>query len=282
MRQTVPADALTSHALAITEPKDNVLRRLCTRLGVTTLDHDPDIGGRYSVLSNVGLVPALLAGIDVAALRAGAAEVMDAVLAAQTPADAPPALGAALSVALAEHHAVAATVIMPYADRLGHFGLWFRQLWAESLGKDGKGTLPVRALGTVDQHSQLQLYLGGPRDKMFTIITTDVAGTGAIVPPDLASDPALAYLAGARMGDLLDAEQRATTATLIRNGRPTRLVHVPRLDAKSLGALLMHFMLETIVAAELLGVDAFDQPAVEEGKVLARQYLGERGAAKAQ
>ena len=282
LRQTVPADALTSHALAITEPKDNVLRRLCTRLGVTTLDHDPDIGGRYSVLSNVGLVPALLAGIDVAALRAGAAEVMDAVLAAQTPADAPPALGAALSVALAEHHAVAATVIMPYADRLGHFGLWFRQLWAESLGKDGKGTLPVRALGTVDQHSQLQLYLGGPRDKMFTIITTDVAGTGAIVPPDLASDPALAYLAGARMGDLLDAEQRATTATLIRNGRPTRLVHVPRLDAKSLGALLMHFMLETIVAAELLGVDAFDQPAVEEGKVLARQYLGERGAAKAQ
>ena len=282
LRQTVPADALASHAIAITEPKDNVLRRLCTRLGIATLDHDPGIGGRYSVLSNVGLVPALLSGIDVAALRAGAAEVMDSALNAASPADVPPALGAALSVALAEHHRVAATIIMPYSDRLGHFGLWFRQLWAESLGKDGKGTLPVRALGTVDQHSQLQLYLGGPRDKMFTIVTTDVAGTGAVVPADLASDPALGYLAGKRMGDLLDAEQRATAQSLIRNGRPTRLMHIARLDAKALGALLMHFMLETIITAELLGVDAFDQPAVEEGKVLARQYLGERGAAKAQ
>jgi len=164
---------------------------------------------------------------------------------------------------------------MPYVDRLAYFGLWFRQLWAESLGKDGKGTTPIRAMGTVDQHSQLQLYLAGPRDKLFTLVTLDAAGSGGTVSAAFAEQPALGYLAGRTMGDLLDAEQRATAASLVRQGRPTRILHLARLDEASLGALLMHFMLETIIAADLLGVDAFDQPAVEEGKVLARQYLGE-------
>jgi glucose-6-phosphate isomerase len=275
MRRALDADALGRHTIAVTEPRDNPLRLLATRLKAAILDHDPGVGGRYSVLSNVGLLPAMLAGIDVAALRQGAASVLDATLVASSPRDAAPALGAAVSVALAERHGIGTTVIMPYVDRLAHFGLWFRQLWAESLGKDGKGTTPIRALGTVDQHSQLQLYLAGPADKMFTLVTSEVAGTGPVISADLAADPALAYLAGKRMGDLLDAEQRATGQSLVRNHRPTRLFHLARLDAQTLGALLMHFMLETIIAADLLGVDAFDQPAVEEGKVLARQYLGE-------
>jgi glucose-6-phosphate isomerase len=224
----------------------------------------------------------MLVGLDVAALRAGAGEVLEATLGASEPRASAPAIGAAINVGLSEARGINTTVVMPYLDRLAHFGLWFRQLWAESLGKDGKGTTPVRAMGTVDQHSQLQLYLSGPADKMFTVVTSDVAGTGATVSPQLASDPSLAYVAGKRMGDLLDAEQRATAQTLIRNGRPTRLIHVPRLDEKSLGALLMHFMLETIIAADLLGINAFDQPAVEEGKVLARQYLGEMGREAAQ
>jgi glucose-6-phosphate isomerase len=164
---------------------------------------------------------------------------------------------------------------MPYVDRLAFFGLWFRQLWAESLGKNGKGTTPIRAMGAIDQHSQLQLYLAGPADKMFTLVMLDIAGQGERVAPDLADDRDLTYLVGRSMGDLLDAEQRATATSLVRNGRPTRRFQLERLDEESLGALLMHFMLETIIAADLLGVDAFDQPAVEEGKVLARQYLGE-------
>ncbi len=275
LRRDLAADRVAKHCIVVTEPRDNVLRRLAARFGMATLEHDPGIGGRYSVLSNVGLLPAMLAGIDVAALRQGAATVLDATLGAATPGDAAPALGAAVSIALAEQCRIGSTVMMPYVDRLAHFGLWFRQLWAESLGKNGKGTTPIRALGTVDQHSQLQLYLAGPADKMFTLVTSDMAGTGEVIAPDLAADAELAYLAGKRMGDLMDAEQRATAQSLIRNGRPTRIVHVPRLDAQSLGALLMHFMLETIIAADLLGVDAFDQPAVEEGKILARQYLGE-------
>lgn len=274
LRAALGEGAVGGRILALTEPRDNVLRRLALRHGMRLLDHDPGIGGRFSVLSNVALLPALIAGLDAAAVRDGALDVLDACLDAVSARDAAPALGAALSIALARKGA-GTTVMMPYVDRLASFGLWYRQLWAESLGKEGHGTTPVRAMGTVDQHSQLQLYLAGPADKMFSLVLLDVAGTGGTMVRDLAGDPDLAYLAGRTLGDLLDAEQRATAATLIRNGRPTRIFRLAALDERTLGALLMHFMLETIIAADLLGIDAFDQPAVEEGKVLARRYLGE-------
>lgn len=275
-----PAHA--KRAVVITEPGQNPLRRLAASRKLRALDHDPGLGGRFSVLSNVGLLPALIAGLDAVAFREGAAEALAQAFAAKETRQSFPALGAAVSVALAERRGISATVMMPYADRLAPFGLWFRQLWAESLGKDGKGTTPIRALGTVDQHSQLQLYLGGPSDKMFTLVMLAQAGQGPLLPASLSANKDLAYLAGKRMGDLLEAEQRATSATLIRNGRPTRVISLARLDEKSLGALLMHFMLETVIAADLLGVDPFDQPAVEEGKRLARQHLGEMGRPKAQ
>ncbi|HZB93656.1 MAG TPA: glucose-6-phosphate isomerase [Stellaceae bacterium] len=282
LRQSLGPAAPGDRCLALTEPRDNPLRRLAAAHGIRCLDHHPGIGGRYSVLSNVGVLPALIAGLDAAALRQGAATVLEATLAARQPRESAPALGAALAVALAERRGIGVTVLMPYVDRLAPFGLWFRQLWAESLGKDGKGTTPVRALGAVDQHSQLQLYLAGPADKLFTLLVLQQDGQGALLPPDLAGDPALAYLAGRRLGDLLAAEQRATATSLLRHGRPTRVLRLPRLDEASLGALFMHFMLETIIAAALWGVDAFDQPAVEQGKVLARQYLGERARGGAQ
>lgn len=269
-----------ARTIVITEPKPNPLRALAAAHKLRTLEHDPNIGGRYSVLSIVGLLPAMIAGVDVGALRRGAGAVLDATLAAKDPRDAAPAVGAAVSVALNERHGIVSTVVMPYVDRLAHFGLWFRQLWAESLGKDGKGTTPIRAVGTVDQHSQLQLYLDGPADKMFSLVMLAQAGKGPRMPAKLA-DASLGYLAGKRMGDLIDAEQRATAQTLIRNGRPTRIFHIERLDAQAIGALLMHYMLETMIAAELWGVNAFDQPAVEQGKVLARQFLGEKGRPKA-
>ncbi|HWG80665.1 MAG TPA: glucose-6-phosphate isomerase [Stellaceae bacterium] len=277
LRQALGKADIGDRIVVLTEPRDSPLRRLAARRKLRLLDHDPGIGGRYSVLSNVGLLPAMTAGLDAAALREGATAVLDATLAAGSPRLAPPVLGAALAIALNERRGIATSVLMPYVDRLACFGLWFRQLWAESLGKKGKGTTPIRAMGAIDQHSQLQLYLAGPADKMFTLITLAVAGEGGRMPPDLVDDRELGYLAGRSMGDLLDAEQRATQTSLIRNGRPTRRFELERLDERSLGALVMHFMLETIIAADLLGVDAFDQPAVEEGKILARQYLGEMG-----
>jgi glucose-6-phosphate isomerase len=275
LRQTLGTGDLADRVLAITEPRDNPLRRLAVAEKMRVLDHDTKIGGRYTVLSNVGLLPALIAGLDATQMREGAATALDATLSGAEPREAPAALGAAVSVGLAERRGIGIAVLMPYVDRLAAFGLWFRQLWAESLGKDGKGTTPIRAIGAVDQHSQLQLYLGGPADKMFTLVMLDAAGDGRLIPPDLASDREIAYLGGRRLGDLLDAEQRATAATLIARGRPTRTFALARLDEASLGALLMHFMLETIIAADLLDVNAFDQPAVEEGKALARRYLSE-------
>jgi glucose-6-phosphate isomerase len=164
--------------------------------------------------------------------------------------------------------------MMPYLDRLERFAMWYRQLWAESLGKQGKGTTPVRALGPVDQHSQVQLYLDGPKDKLFTFIFGPTQGAGARITPALtAGDAELAYLEGRTVGDLAAAEGKATATALSQSERPVRILRLPQLDAETLGALLMHFMLETIIAAHLMEVDPFDQPAVEQGKILTRQYL---------
>jgi glucose-6-phosphate isomerase len=268
---------VADHLLTITEPKDNPLRKIAQRVGGAVLDHDPGVGGRFSVLSLVGLLPAMIAGLDAAAIREGAASVLDPALAASEATASEPAVGAALSVALWRERGIGITVLMPYVDRLAYFGLWYRQLWAESLGKHGRGTTPIRAMGTVDQHSQLQLYLDGPADKLFTLIIRDTAGEGTKIRREaLDGDKSLAYLADHSLGDLLLAEANATAATLAKNGRPTRTMRIARLDERVMGALLMHFMLETIIAADLLRVDAFDQPAVEEGKVLTRQYLAGR------
>jgi glucose-6-phosphate isomerase len=239
---------------------------------VAVLEHDPGIGGRYSGLSNVGLLPAAIIGLDIQALRAGAQQALAPVLARRPAAQVPAALGAALNVAAAGAGKTIA-VLMAYADRLERFSRWFVQLWAESLGKDGKGTTPLGALGPVDQHSQLQLFIAGPRDKLFTIITVGTAGQGPRIDPELARRAGEADLAGKTIGDLVAAQGRATAETLAKNGCPVRSFHLAKLDETSLGALMMHFMLETIIAAHLIGVEAFGQPAVEEGKVLAKQYL---------
>ena len=261
--------------LGITEPakagKANGLRDLLGKYRVPMLDHDTGVGGRYSALTNVGLLPAAMLGLDVAAVREGAGLALAPVLAKKPAAQVPAAVGAALSVALSESKSI--SVLMAYCDRLQRFTHWYVQLWAESLGKGGKGTTPVAALGPVDQHSQLQLFIGGPRDKLFTVVTVDGAGHGPRIDGELARLAGEPGLAGKTIGDLVAAEGRATAETLAKNGCPVRTIHISKLDEESLGELMMHFMLETIIAAHLLGIDAFDQPAVEEGKVLAKKYL---------
>ena len=282
LRDRLGADALAQHCVALTEAASNPLRRLAERHGIACLEHDSEIGGRFSVLSNTGMLPAMIAGLDAAAVRRGAEQVLRETLSATVPRDAAPAVGAAVVMGLAEHRNLKISVLMPYVDRLAHFGLWYRQLWAESLGKDSKGTTPVRAMGTVDQHSQLQLYLDGPADKAFTLIILDQAGRGERVSHEIAAaDPALAYLAGRSMGDLLEAEQVATAESLMQRGRPTRIIRLAKLDEESLGALFMHFLLETLMSADLLGISPFGQPAVEHGKALARGHLGAMGKERA-
>jgi glucose-6-phosphate isomerase len=275
VRAALSDDAVARHFYAITEPGESPLHRLAERFGFSVLDHDPRLGGRYSVFSAVGMLPAMVVGLDAGALRAGAAEVLDAAVGAKTPTDCPPALGAAAAVALLRHHGVDIGVLMPYADRFASFGVWYRQLWAESLGKDGTGITPIYGLGTVDQHSQLQLYLDGPRNKMFSLVCFDDPDVGSPIDPDLADHAGLDYLDGRSMTDLIAAEARATRESLADAGRPARLFRINAIDEPVMGALMMHFMVEVMVTARLLGVNPFTQPAVEQGKALARRYLKE-------
>ncbi len=267
---------IAQHVLALTEPGNpdkNTLRRLAGIHGMSVIDHDSDIGGRYSALSNVGMLPALIAGLDVEAIREGAAEALAPVLNSVLAAECSPAVGAAVNVGLSEDHGHTAVVMMPYSDRLRLFSNWFAQLWAESLGKEGKGTAPIAAAGPVDQHSQFQLFNGGPKDKLVTIIMTNSAGSGPRINESYTSDPLVGYLAGRTVGDLTDAQQRATTETLARNGCAVRTISIDDVNERTTGALMMHFMLETIIAGHIMGVNPFDQPSVEESKVLTREYL---------
>jgi glucose-6-phosphate isomerase len=277
VRQAGLAAKIPELFLAVTEPpakgKSNGLRALCQHFTIPVLDHDPDIGGRFSGLTNVGLLPALARGLDVAALREGAQGVIDSLLNAKTASVFAPAIGAATAIGLAKERGVRANIMLPYSDRLSRFAAWYVQLWGESLGKGGEGTTPVAALGPVDQHSQLQLYLDGAPQHFITVIREDCAGRGPRVPPDLAKLAGADYLAGHAAGDLVAAQQRAIPEALIAAGRPVRTIDLEVLDERALGALMMHFMLETILSAHLLGVDPFDQPAVESGKVLTRRYL---------
>jgi glucose-6-phosphate isomerase len=263
--------------LGLTEPavpgKSNGLRDLCQSLDIATLNHHTGIGGRFSVLTNVGLLPALARGLDVRKLRAGARAVVDAMLVTTDPQGFAPADGAAVAFALNAYNGVATHVMMPYADRLGKFSEWFAQLWGESLGKDGKGTSPIACLGPLDQHSQLQLLMEGPHDHLITIMRVTTKGHGPAIDANLATKAGIGFMGGLTIGDLVDAQASAVPEALARAGRPVRTIDIPVLDEFALGALMMHFMLETMLTARLMGIDAFDQPGVELAKVLTRDRL---------
>jgi glucose-6-phosphate isomerase len=270
-------DEIPKLFLGITEPdkpgKTNGLRALFSKFAIPMLEHHTGIGGRFSCLTNVGLMPAIARGLDARAIRAGAKSVVDALLASGKPQDFAPAVGAAMAVALSKEKGIGTLVIMPYADRLGRLSAWFVQLWAESLGKGGEGTTPIGALGPLDQHSQLQLFMDGPRDHYLTILRVASEGVGPRIDSDLARIAGADMLGGHTVGDIVAAQSHAVPEALARAGRPVRTIDIAKLDEKTIGALLMHFMIETILAGRLLGLDPFDQPAVELAKILTKERL---------
>lgn len=253
---------IPSRFFSISMPGDNPLRRISAKFGIRTYDHDPNIGGRFSIFANVGLVPTAVSGLDIAAIRKGGAKFMNemAELAVES---------ASIHVALMRKN-IWQNVLMTYPDRLEHFNIWYRQIWAESIGKNGTGSTPIKALGTIDQHSQMQIYLGGRKDKFYNFITTDFSKQGDKLVPQ---DDDISFLAGKKLGEVINAEQLATIATLSASNRPVRVIEMATLDEENLGALAMHLMLETIITAKLLGVNPYDQPAVEDGKIRAREIL---------
>lgn len=270
-------DKIPELFLGITEPdkdgKKNGLRDLFSAHSIPMLEHHTGIGGRFSCLTNVGLMPAMARGVDAREIRAGAQAVVDGIVAAKSAADVPAAIGAATAVALSKEKDIRTLVMMPYADRLGRLAHWYVQLWAESLGKGGEGTSPTGALGPLDQHSQLQLFMDGPREHMITILRVACEGNGATIDPEMAKVAGADYMAGKTVGDVVNAQAHAVPEALGQAGRPVRVFDIPKLDAYAMGTLLMHFMIETILAGRLLGLDPFDQPAVELAKVLTRERL---------
>jgi glucose-6-phosphate isomerase len=258
------------HFSIITVTNGNPLHTLAKAHGMRVIAHDPKLGGRFSVLSAVGLIPAAAAGLDIRALRMGACDVLKENF---DGGETTPAVdSAALHMALIEKN-IRMNVTMHYCDRLAGLASWYRQCWGESLGKCKMVSTPLRARGATDQHSQLQLYLDGPKDKFFTMLMLDCVGAGESIDYDGNNDIRLDLLKNRTLGDLMDAEQRATFETLVKNNCPVRCITLKKLNEATLGALLMHFSLEVIFTAKLLGINAFDQPAVEQGKTLALHYL---------
>ncbi|WP_327053206.1 glucose-6-phosphate isomerase [Halomicrococcus gelatinilyticus] len=252
----------------VTTGEEGNLRDLADRHDLPALAVPEGVPGRFSALSTVGLACAAIQGHDLDAILAGASDGADSLDGSLF--ESPAYAYGAVSYALDERGA-AVNAMMPYAESLETFAEWFAQLWAESLGKDGVGQTPARALGATDQHSQLQLYRAGPRDKMVSLVRPVERDDRAIPETDL---PGLEYLGGSSLGELLDAEFEATEASLAAAGRPNVRVEIDRVDERSLGELLYGMEAACVLAGELYGVDTFVQPAVEWGKRAARGLLG--------
>jgi len=252
----------------VTTGESGPLRDLAEEYGLPALRVPEGVPGRFSALSPVGLVPAAIRGHDIEAALAGGQSGMATLAPSlfETPAYAYGAVSYAL-----ERRGATTTAMMPYAEGLEPFAEWFAQLWAESLGKEGLGQTPARALGATDQHSQLQLYRAGRRDHMVTLVRPREREDRAIPATDIEE---LAYLGDTGLGELLDAEFRATEASLAAADRPNVRVELDRLDPHSVGELLYGMEAACVLAGELAGVETFTQPAVEWGKRAARGLLG--------
>ncbi len=262
------------HVIFTTDPEKGYLREKGRKEGILTLNIPPNVGGRFSVLTPVGLLSAAAAGIDIVSLLAGAKAMRERC--ANSNISKNPAALYAWAHTLFYKKGRNVHVMMPYSNELKDIADWFRQLWAESLGKKtdrkGKtvfvGPTPVKALGATDQHSQVQLYIEGPHDKVITFLSVDKFGTELKIP-SYDKHP----LGGKNLGQLLKAEENATRDALANEGRPNLTVSVPEVNARSVGELLFLFELATAYSGEFFDINAYDQPGVELGKVLTHKYL---------
>ena len=274
--------APAEHFVFVTDPAHGALRPLARQRKISALDIPPNVGGRFSVLTPVGTLPAALIGIDISELLAGAAQMADRCATPELGRN--PAGTFAMLQWLADmRYGKSISVLMPYSDPLRDFADWFVQLWAESLGKHkpddaSVGSTPLPALGATDQHSQVQLFMEGPKNKTVTFIAVENRATDLKIPRTFDEVKELGYLGGHSLGELIDVEQRATAGALAKRGRPNLTIYIERVDARHVGALMMLFELATAYAGQLYGVDAFNQPGVELGKQFAYALLGRPGA----
>ncbi|MBU6140829.1 MAG: glucose-6-phosphate isomerase [Proteobacteria bacterium] len=250
--------------LFVTESEKNSLAKIAKKIGAEITPHSDKIGGRYSCFSIVGLLPAMLVGLDAKKIRGGAKKVLQDFLSGEE-------ISNSCAIQLtAFEQGFNSNVVMPYIDQLKNFTDWYRQLWAESLGKNGFGSTPINSMGTVDQHSQLQLYLDGPKDKFFTFITAKKHRQDFEIK-DLVGCETL--FGGKKLSEIVGVEQETTIEVLNQKNLPIRIFETVKFDEEVLGGLMMQMFLETILIAYVKGINPFDQPAVELRKNLAKKLL---------
>ena len=258
-----------------TDPEEGYLNQIAAREQTRTLPIPPDVGGRFSVLTPVGLFPAAVTGLDVDALLRGAAQCADEV--EEGGSNHPAVQGAAYHYLMDTVKGRNVRVMMPYADSLDRLAAWFVQLWAESLGKEGKGSTPHGAVGTTDQHSQVQLYMEGPPDKVIEIIEVEEHPRDLPIPKVYGDLEGVGYLGGHTMAGLLNVECDATRKALTEAGRPNCTIRLGRINEELLGYLFQALAVQTAIAGSLYGVNAFDQPGVEAGKQITYSRMGRPG-----
>lgn len=273
---------ITEHMLFITDPENSLLREIGNQDGITMFDIPPSVGGRFSVQTPVGLLPAALIGIDIVDLIAGMRDMRDSFLSTNFDQNIPLQL-ATVQMAMVDHGKTQ-NIIMPYHTKLRQFAAWSIQLIAESTGKkkavsgeqgavEHVGITPVPSLGVTDQHSQVQLFAEGPNDKLVIFINVESFNHTLDIPV-IVDGPKTDFMKGKTFGDLLHAEQKATAGALTENDRPNITINIPELTPYYLGQLFMLFEGATAFLGELMEIDAFNQPGVERGKVLTREILG--------
>lgn len=255
------------HFFFLTEDKDSPLTQLSKEFNIKTLEHHKTIGGRFSYLSNVGLIPACIAGLSIEEIRNGAKDVLDYVFNNE---DNFIVDICAKQTQLYKNGTIA-SVVMPYIERLKKLTEWYRQLWAESLGKNGYGILPIDAIGTIDQHSQLQLYMDGPRNLFFTFIKKNYDEKLLKIEKTYNKD--FDYLKDMSLDKIMDIEVDSTIEVLNKRNLPIRVIEINRLNERCLSQLMMQYMLETIIVGLNNNINPFGQPAVEERKILAREMI---------
>ncbi len=284
LEDSLPADTVKQHIVAVTDVSKGVLRPVADKEGYQTFEVPDDVGGRYSVFSAVGMVPAVLCGIDIDEIQRGIKDI-DAVLKNPDLNKNPAAQGALLHWSMYNRGKDLA-VFMPYSYRLSSVSDWFVQLWAESLGKKhdlqgnivNVGPTPVRAVGVTDQHSQVQLFNEGPNNKLFTFIGVEAPEKDCTIPQNQFSDiEDLSYLNGKTLSSLMHAEFKATKAALTANQRPNMSITLPKIDAYYFAQLLYMLEVQTALVGNLLGIDPFDQPGVELAKKYTYALMGRKG-----
>lgn len=253
----------------ITDPQAGELREIGREYKIPMLDIPENTGGRFSVLSPVGLFPAALLDVDIEELLRGAEEMADSFQKSEWELNLPFQLATAAYL-LEFKHGISTHVLMPYASRLASLGAWYAQLLSESLGKQGKGLTPVPAIGVTDQHSQLQLWAEGPKDKLIMFIEVEKEKSPVI--PRISRKP-LAYLSGLKFHELQNIEKRGTEQALTEYGRPNLTIRIPEVTPYEVGQLLMFFECSIAFLGEYYRINAFDQPGVELGKKLTRRLL---------